>query len=64
MRRIACSALIVSFELNGRKLTLKADTEGMEVFAARSPGNPADSLRTSLILRIRGAKAVFDVCYC
>ena len=64
VRRIACSALIVSFELTGRKLTLKADTEGMEVFAARSPGNPADSLRTSLILRIRGAKAVFDVCYC
>lgn len=63
VRRIDCTELTVTFTLNGRTLTLTASTEGMQVFAARSPGNPADTLRTSLILRVHGGKAVFDVFY-
>lgn len=63
VRRIDCEKLTVSFALDGRTLTLEAGTEGMQVFAARSPGNPADMLRTSLILRVRGDRAVFDVSY-
>ena len=63
VRRIACDELTVTFTLNGKKLTLAANTAGMQVFAAQSPGNPANVLRTSVILRVRADRAVFDVRY-
>jgi len=63
IRAISCEKLTVSFTLNGRTLTLSADTVGMQVFAARSPGNPANALRTAIILRTRADRAVFDVRY-
>ena len=63
IRAISCEKLTASFTLNGRTLTLSADTAGMQVFAARSPGNPANALRTAIILRTRADRAVFDVHY-
>lgn len=63
VRRIACDELTVTFTLNGKKLTLAANTAGMQVFTAQSPGNPANVLRTSVILRVRADRAVFDVRY-
>ncbi len=63
VREIHCDALKVSFTLNGRTLTLSADTKGMQVFAAQSPGNPANVLRTALILRVKASRAVFDAVY-
>jgi len=62
-RIIECDELTVSFVLDGRRLTLQADVRGMEVFAAKSPGNPSNELRTSLILRTLSDRAVFEVCY-
>lgn len=62
-RAIDCDELKVSFTLNGKTLTLKADTQNMQVFAAKSPGNPANVLCTAIILRTRADRAVFDVCY-
>lgn len=62
-RRIVCDALTVTFALEGRTLRLSIPATGMEVFAARSPGNPGNHLRTALILRQKGRKAIFDVTY-
>jgi hypothetical protein len=45
------------------KLYLQADTRGLEVYTALSPGNPATEKRKSLILRARGDRAVFTVRY-
>lgn len=63
VRKIPCGELTVSFDLNGSRLVLKTDASGMEVYAAKSPGNPANALRTTLILRARASRAVFDVVY-
>ena len=63
VRAIDCDTLTVSFTLNGRTLALTADTKGMQVFTAQSPGNPANVLRTAIILRVRADRAVFDVRY-
>ena len=63
VRRIDCEHLTVSFTLDGKKLTLAADTKGMQVFAARSPGNPANQLRTTILLRVRAGSAVFEAVY-
>lgn len=63
VHRIVCDELTVAFTLNGKKLTLAANTAGMQVFTAQSPGNPANVLRTSVILRVRADRAVFDVRY-
>ena len=63
VRRIDCDELTVSFTLENDTLTLSARTEGMEVYAARSPSNPSNELRTAVILRTKGDRAVFDVSY-
>ena len=63
VRRICCDELTVSFTLNGETLVLKLDTAGKEVFAAKSPGNPANELRTSIILRTKADRAVFDASF-
>ncbi|MGM9652924.1 MAG: heparinase II/III family protein [Eubacteriales bacterium] len=49
---------------DGRRLLLTVpDAKGYEIYTARSPGNPADNLRCSVILRKRAADAVFTVHY-
>ncbi len=63
VRRIDCGELTVSFVLDGSMLTLKARTEGMEVYAAKSPFNPSNVLRTAIILRQKGDRARFDLRY-
>ncbi len=63
VRRIDCDELTVSFALEDSTLTLNACAEGMEVFAAKSPSNPSNELRTAIILRQRSDHAVFDVSY-
>ena len=63
VRKIDCDELSASFTLDGKTLTLRADTHNMEVFAAKSPGNPANVLRTSIILRVRGESAAFNVTF-
>lgn len=63
VRRICCDELTASFTLNGETLVLKLDTAGKEVFAASSPGNPANELRTSIIVRVKADRAVFDATY-
>ncbi len=51
-----------SFCLNGETLTVSAEvTDGMEVWTAKSPDNPADNTRTTLVLRLRGMEAKFRV---
>ena len=62
-RIIECDDLNVSFVLDERKLTLQADVRGMEVFAAKSPGNPSNEMRTSIILRTLSDRALFEVRY-
>lgn len=42
-------------------ITLHANTSNMEVYVARAPGNPATELCTSIILRVHGDKAVFEM---
>ena len=63
VRRIDCEHLTVTFALNGKKLTLAADTAGKQVFAARSPGNPANQLRTTIVLRVQASSAVFEAVF-
>lgn len=49
---------------NGRVLTLTVpETDGLEVYTAHSPGNPADNLRSTVILRRRAKEARFRVLY-
>lgn len=62
-RIIECDDLNVSFTLDGCRLTLQADVRGMEVFAAKSPSNPSNELRTSIILQTLSDRAVFEVRY-
>jgi len=61
VRRLHGDQLCVSFTLEGSTLTLKTDISGMEAYTAKSPGNPANHLRTSLILRKHSDKAIFHV---
>ena len=35
----------------------------MQVFAAKSPGNPANQLRTTVILRAKASSAVFEAVF-
>ena len=50
------------FTCEGRTLRLatRVDQE-LEVYTARAPGNPADQLRTVVLLRRRGDTARFEV---
>ena len=53
-----------SFTLDGKTLTLEvSEADDLEIFTARSPSNPADILRHTLILRTRGTRASFMVHY-
>lgn len=64
VKRIPCGDMLkVSFTLENSRLTLTLDTRGMEVLTARSPGNPADLLRTAVILRMKGKTARFLASY-
>lgn len=59
------SSFTARFRLeNGHVLTLVIpDTAGLEIYTAHSPGNPADSLRSSVILRRRGTEGRFRVLF-
>ena len=49
---------------NGNSLVIKIPfVPGMEIFTARTPGNPADHKRNTLLLRIKGTEAKFTVFY-
>jgi len=49
---------------DGKSLTLTvADTAELEIFTAQTPGNPADTRRTTVVLRRRGLGACFKVRY-
>ena len=52
-----------SFTLdNGETLTLTVpSTEGLQVYTAKSPDNPADKKRSTVILRRRANSAAFSV---
>lgn len=63
VRKIDCEDLTVTFTLDGQQLTLQANTRDLQVFAAKSPSNPSDELRTVIILRTASDRAVFDVRY-
>ena len=63
IRRLESGPLTVSFTLNGRVLTLCTDASNLQVFTAKSPANPANELRTALILRANAENAVFDVAF-
>ena len=63
IRSISCDTLTASFTLDNLVLTLTIPAEGLEVFTAQAPGNPAHRLRTVLILRKRGEKAIFQATY-
>lgn len=48
------------FALNGKMLSLEIpDADGLEIYVANSPANPADILRHTVILRKRGKSARF-----
>ncbi len=65
VRRLDVAAgecLVICFELEGKTLRLETTlAPGMEAFTALSPDNPADASRTAVILRLRGARAHFEV---
>ena len=63
IRSISCDTLTASFTLENRVLTLTIPAKELEVFTAQAPGNPAHRLRTVLILRKRGEKAIFQATY-
>ena len=63
VHRVIGNTLSLRAEKDGHIVTLTAPTDGMEVFLARSPGNPAGNLRTAVILRTRGTKAHFCVTF-
>jgi len=63
VRRISGDSLTLSFTLENRRLHLDLSIADMEAFIAKSPGNPANTLRTSIILRKKGTAAIFDITY-
>ena len=62
-RALTADTITLKTKKNGECLTLRAKTAGMEVILAKSPNNPANKKRTTLILRKRGKSARFAVTY-
>lgn len=63
-KRLLCDGpLTLSFSLDGETLTLQTDVQGMEVFLAKSPDNPAHRYRTVLVLRSHAKDNRFTVRY-
>ncbi len=62
-RSLTCDELTLKIKKNDENLTLYAKTEGFEVIVAKSPSNPANKTRTTLILRKCATAARIEVRY-
>lgn len=61
----ATDSLTLTFKLGDKKLEMVCeDTSEFEIFTAKTPSNPANVLRNSVILRKNGNKADFKVRWC
>ena len=55
---------VVYTDSEGRKLLITVPyVPRMDIFTAMTPGNPADHLRNTLLLRMKGSDAKFEVLY-
>ena len=62
VRRIRAEGVFSArWALGDSVLTLRTESPSVEIFTALSPDNPADRYRHTVLLRIRGTSAVFDV---
>ena len=62
-RSLTADTVTLKADKDGECLTLRAKTAGMEIILARSPSNPTNTKRTTLILRVRAKSARFNVRY-